>query len=496
MPALIYRANDVRELDRRAIKEHDLPGIELMTRAGEAAWHLLCATWPRARRIAVVCGPGNNGGDGYVVARLARVAGRDVSALQVADVRTPRSDAGVARDACAKAGVPVLPFSADTVMKADVVVDALLGTGLERDVEGEFHAAIETVNKSSSPVFSIDIPSGLHADTGHIMGAAVRADATMTFVGLKAGLFTGEGRTCAGAIYFDDLGVPQDVYDGIAPRAQRIRTADLAGLLPARVASAHKGDFGRVLIIGGNHGMAGACSLAALAAYRTGAGYVSVATRPEHIAAVMGVCPEALVHGVADAAALAPLLKHKDVVVVGPGLGQDNWARELFAAALDSESPMVVDADGLNLLATEPRSRPDWVLTPHPGEAGRLLGVSTSQVQGDRFASVEQLAQRFGGTCVLKGSGTLIRNGANNWLCDRGTPAMASAGMGDVLTGVIAALIGQRVTPPLAARAAVWLHAVAGEVAASGGKRLSVRASDLFDPLARQLSVLVDCGPA
>jgi len=494
LPAALYRAKDVRELDRRAIEKHGVPGIELMTRAGEAAWHLILARWPRARRIVVVCGGGNNGGDGYIVARLAHEQGRDAVVLALAEVRDARSDAGLAHDACAKAGVPIRPFTSDALGNADIIVDAILGTGLEREIAGHFRSAIEAINQTPCPVVSVDIPSGLNADTGRVMGVAVRADATMSYIGLKAGLFTGQGRSCAGTIYFDDLGVPPAVYDGIAPSAQRIRATDLEGLLPAREADAHKGDFGHVLAIGGNYGMAGACALAAVASYRAGAGHVTVATRPAHVGAVVGVCPEALVYGVEDAASLAPLLKDKDVIAIGPGLGQDGWAKSLFAAALDAGRPLVIDADALNLLAADPHARRDWVLTPHPGEAGRLLGVTSSHVQDDRFAVVQQLVTRFSGVAVLKGSGTLVHDGDGCYLCDRGTPAMATAGMGDVLTGVIAALMGQGLPASMAARAGVWLHAVAGEDA-SRGDRVSVRASELLAPVATRLPLFVAHGP-
>jgi len=495
LPTTLYRAGDVRALDRRAIDEHAIPGFTLMTRAGEVSYRLLCARFPRARKIAVVCGAGNNGGDGYVVARLAHEHGRQASVLQLGDVTKGKGDAALAREACVRAGTPIRSFSADALRDVDLVVDAVLGTGLEREVTGEYRAAIDAINESACPVLSVDIPSGLHADRGQVMGVAVNASATMTFIGLKAGLFTGEGRACSGAIYFDDLGVPGSVYEGIAPRARRIVLTDLIQALPERATTAHKGKFGRVLIIGGNGGMAGACTLAALAAYRAGAGHVTVATRAAHVAAVVCLCPEALVYGIDDATSLAPLMERADVIAVGPGLGRDEWAKALFGATLDAERPMVVDADGLNLLAADPCKRSDWVLTPHPAEAGRLLGMDTAQVQSDRFAAVDQLVARYGGVSVLKGSGTLVNDGSSCFLCDRGTPAMASAGMGDLLTGVMAALIGQGLAVAMAARAAVWLHAVAGEDAAQYGA-VSVRASELLTPIAARLGMLASRGSA
>jgi len=486
LPASLYRASEVRELDRRAIQDYGIPGIDLMNRAGEAAYRLLCARWPRSRRIVAVCGGGNNGGDGFVVARLARQQGREVQVLQLQSASALKGDAARAFEDCMSAGVKCSRFHAEPLCEADLIVDALLGIGLDRDVAGEYRAAIDAINATDHPILAIDIPSGLNADTGRVMGAAVRAEATMTFIGVKRGLLTGEGRDVSGELYFDDLGVPPEVYNGVASSVRRLRLADLQGVLPARKASAHKGDFGRILIVGGNEGMAGACILAAMAAYRAGAGHITVATRPMHVAPVVAACPEALVYGITDSPSLLPLLESADVVAIGPGLGRDAWARGLFSAALDARRPLVVDADALNLLALDPTNRADWVLTPHPGEAARLLGESTSAIQADRFAAVEQLVARYGGTCVLKGSGSLVNDDGEVALCDRGTPAMASAGMGDVLTGVIAAFMGQGLPRTAAARASVLLHAVAGEAAASGGA-ISVRASDLLSPIATQV---------
>jgi len=486
LPASLYRAREVRELDRRAIQDHGIPGIELMNRAGEAVYRLLCAHWPRSRRIVVVCGGGNNGGDGLVVARLARQQGRDAQVLQLQSASALKGDAARALKDCMSAGAKCSPFHPEALREADLIVDALLGIGLDREVAGEYRAAIDAINTMGKPILAIDIPSGLNADTGRVMGAAVRAEATMTFIGVKRGLLTGEGGDVSGELYFDDLGVPAEAYDGVASSVRRLRLADLQGVLPARKASAHKGDFGRVLIVGGNEGMAGACILAAMAAYRAGAGHVTVATRPMHVAPVVAACPEALVYGITDASSFLSLLETTDVVVIGPGLGRDAWARGLFSAALEARRPLVVDADALNLLALDPTNRTDWVLTPHPGEAARLLGELTNAIQADRFAAVEQLVGLYGGTCVLKGFGTLVHDDGKVALCDRGTPAMASAGMGDVLTGVIAAFMGQGLPRTTAARAGVLLHAIAGEEAASGGA-ISVRASDLLSPIAARV---------
>jgi NAD(P)H-hydrate epimerase len=494
LPEALYTAAQVRHLDRRAIEGHGIPAATLMARAGAAAFAVLRARHPRARRIAVACGPGNNGGDGYVAARLAREAGLEVRVGVVGALPRPESEAGAARAACVQSGVAVAPFDPTLPASAEVVVDALLGTGLARDVEGAFRAAIEAINASGRPVLALDIPSGLDADTGAVRGVAVRAAETVTFVGLKTGLFTAHGRAFSGEILFDDLGVPPAVYDGLAPTARRLTEAGLCGTLHPRPADAHKGTFGHVLVIGGGPGMPGAARLAGQAASRAGAGLVTLAVHPSSHAACAAACaPELLVFGVAAPGELAPLAARADVIALGPGLGQDAWAQALFQAALRAGKPLVVDADALNLLAREPLRAEDWILTPHPGEAGRLLGIGAERVQADRFAAVRALAQSYGGVCVLKGSGTLVAEDGDETvdLCDRGNPGMASGGMGDVLTGIIAALRAQGLAARAAARLGVWLHATAAdEAAAAGGGEIGLVASDLFGSLRRVLNRL------
>jgi len=483
LPDALYRAAQVRELDRRAIESHGIPGATLMQRAGEAAYRLLCARWPRARKIAVVCGPGNNGGDGYVVARLALADGRTPVLLHLGEAPTV-GDAAAMRQTCEAAGLTPMVFDATQLSGCDVIVDALLGTGLERDVSGPWRTAIEAINRSGIPVLAVDVPSGLNADTGRVMGAAVRAQATISFIGLKPGLFTADGSSHTGDIFFDDLDVPPAVYEGVAPVARRITPDNLHGLLVPRARSAHKGSFGHVLVVGGDRGMPGAVHLAGEAALRAGAGLATLATHTAHSATVNAARPELIAFGVTGPADLAPLLARARVIVVGPGLQRNGWGGKLFTAALDARRPLVVDADGLYWLSQEPMRREEWVLTPHPGEAASLLGTSSDAIQSDRFAAARAIADKFGGVCVLKGAGTIVCSAGDETfdLCDAGNPGMASAGMGDVLTGIIAALLAQGLVPRDAARLGVWLHACAGDEAAQGGE-IGLVASDLFAPL-------------
>ncbi|MEJ2345526.1 MAG: NAD(P)H-hydrate dehydratase [Gammaproteobacteria bacterium] len=492
LPHSLYRAAQVRELDRRAIEEHGIPGYTLMTRAGAAAYACVRRRWPEARRIVVLCGAGNNGGDGYVLARLARQDGLAVSVAQLGETDRLGPDARRAREAWLDAGGTAQPYGAGVTERGDVLVDAVFGTGLQRDVQGTWAEAIEAINRSARPVLALDVPSGLDADRGSVLGTAVRAAATVTFIGLKQGLFTAQGPDACGDILFDDLQVPNDIYLGMAPSASRISHDILPSLLPERAPSSHKGRNGHVLVIGGDHGMMGAALMAGEAAARVGAGLVSVATHPQHAPLLATVRPELMGHGVSGPTDLEPLLRRASVIALGPGLGQSRWAQLLLARALDSRLPLVVDADALNLLAHEPVARGNWILTPHPGEAGRLLGCSAAEIQCDRFAALDALVDAFQGVCVLKGAGSLVHApGAGVHLCDAGNPGMASGGMGDVLTGVIAGLLAQGLDLEDAARAGVYVHAAAGDAAARRGGMRGLLATDLLAELRRLVNPLV-----
>lgn len=490
LPASLYRAEQVRALDRLAIDEQGIPGAVLMERAGLAVFQAYRQHWPHARRIAVVCGVGNNGGDGYVVARRAAEAGHDVRVCQLGERSRLQGDALQTFQRMQQAGLQPIPFAADVLSWADVVVDAVFGTGLDRQVTGLWAEALTAIGTAGAPVLAIDIPSGLHADTGSVLGAAVRAELSISFIGLKQGMFTNEGREYSGTIVFDDLAVPAEVYHRFAPAAQRISYSQLATLLAPRARSAHKGNFGHVLVIGGDYGYAGAARLAAEAAVRVGAGLVTLATRSSHAAPIIATRPELMCRSVDTPEQLLPLLDRATVLALGPGLGQSAWGESLLSTALAARQPLVVDADALNLMArAAPPRRGDagasqrWVLTPHPGEAARLLGCSPREIQADRFAAVRELVERFGGVCVLKGSGTLVLEaGGEVGVVDGGNPGMAVGGMGDVLTGIIAGLAAQGLPLAEAARLGVCLHARAGDVAAAAGER-GLLASDLFKPL-------------
>lgn len=479
----LYTAAQTRALDHCAIHDHGIPGIVLMSRAAETAFRYLLQTWPAPSYIQVLCGTGNNGGDGFLIADLAHKRGIDVIVLQLGDPAKISGDALMARQQAEAHGVKIVPFGESALAPRGVLVDAMLGTGLGGEVRGAYAEAIDAVNASGLPVLAVDVPSGLCADTGRVLGAAVRADITVTFIGLKRGLFTFSAPDYSGAVQFADLAVPADVYASVPAHCQRLLLEPLLERLPPRPATAHKGMYGTVLVAGGDYGFAGAAALAAEAALRCGAGLVQVATRAEHVAALVARAPEVMPRAVKGGDDLAPMLAAADVLVVGPGLGQSPWSVELLRLALASGKSAVLDADALNLLAAgvlgDIPQDDNRVFTPHPGEAARLLACTTAEVQADRFAAVLALQQRCGGVIVLKGNGTLISDGNVILLSDYGNPGMASGGMGDVLSGVIGALLGQHLQPLEAAALGVCLHGAAADMAARDGQR-GMAASDLI----------------
>jgi NAD(P)H-hydrate epimerase len=354
LPIEIYSVATVREIDRTAIEDEGIPGYTLMTRAGAAAVRAARERFPNDTRWQVVCGAGNNAGDGYVVGRLAAQDGIVVSVLALSDPDSLTGDAATAYGDFAAEGGIVMPWEGALDPEAGLIVDALLGSGLERDVSGEFAKAVSAINAHQGHVMSLDIPTGVHGDTGQVMGTAVAADLTVTFVGLKAGLFAGEGAELSGTIVFDGLEVPEHCRPHDSAMSRRISSRVLRRCLKRRARNAHKGDFGHVLIIGGREGMPGALRLAGEAALRTGAGLVSIATHPSHATVIAGSRPELMSHGVPDADSLGPLLDRATAVAFGPGLGTSEWARQLYAVVSGLELPCVWDADDSRRFLAEP----------------------------------------------------------------------------------------------------------------------------------------------
>ncbi len=456
LPDKLYRVASVVRLEQLAINQFGIPAYELMKRAGQAVFDVVCSRYPDHKKILVLCGAGNNAGDGYVVASLARQAGFDVRAISLIDPASLKNEALQAyQDWLCLAENSAADLS--QINEVDIIIDALLGTGLKRDVSAHWAEWIKAMNKAAKPVISVDLPSGLIADTGAIAGCAVQADITVCFIGLKQGLFTAQAKDVCGEIIFHDLAVPGEAYTQIDADAVLIKSVNYA-LLPKRKASSNKGDFGHVLIVGGNVGMPGAVILAAKAALRTGAGLVTIVTAASNLQAIVTSVPEAMVKA-CDENTLTevlnePFLKKITHVTIGMGLGQDGWSLTMLRFCVSLDKPVLVDADALNLLAkSNIKIKSPLVITPHPGEAARLLSttstLNSADVQRDRFAAIKQLHRLFAGSesCVviLKGSGSLIFDGHKLKVCSLGNAAMAAPGMGDVLSGIIIALMAQKI---------------------------------------------------
>jgi len=481
----LYTAQEIRVMDRTLIVDYGIRGLTLMARAADAAVAKIHEAFPEASRFCILCGSGNNAGDGYLVASKLASKAHDVTLVQVGDVDKLGQDALSARAHCLSLGLKPRAWDEvlqDAALEVDLFVDALLGLGASGPPRTPYDRVIRWLNAKPAPVLALDVPSGLHPDFGRADGECVRASHTVTFIADKIGLHSEAGPDYAGIVSVCDLGMPADA-------AAQFKTTGIRRLvaraLPPRSRAAHKGDFGHVLVIGGDVGMAGAALLAGEAALRTGAGLVTLATHPHHASALSVYRPELMVRGVSDSLMLAPLIDRADVVAIGPGLGQSAWSTDLFQGALGIEKPMVIDADALNLLARAPRPMRSAILTPHPKEAARLLGHGV--VDPHRLAVLEALQARYQSVIVLKGAATLVHDGEAAAVNTLGSPGMASAGMGDALTGCIAGLIVQMDSLADAAGQGVAHHGRAGVWAAAELGEAGMLASDVIQRLGRSL---------
>ena len=499
-------------LDRYTIAQEGVASDVLMERAGRAVLECvvekLASRPPEERQVWVLCGPGNNGGDGFVVARL--LAEQDIEVHLVALDRGSgwRGAAGRHRDRCLEAGVTVKARDADPVLRG-VVVDALLGIGLKRPIEGGLSAWIHRVAAAQSrgevDVISVDVPSGVDSDTGQVLGNGIRADLTVTISAPKVGLTLEPGRSLAGEIRVARIGIaealPGDLEEPIEPTVTVWTREHFLSALPARGSASHKGTFGHVLIVAGSEGKSGAAALTAKAALRAGSGLVTVAC-PRSLHDLLEVqCLESMTlpveetpgRSLATGAALriVEVAEGCDVVAVGPGIGRDSETVALVHELLDRlPGRIVLDADGLNALAGDlgplARRAGDTILTPHPGEASRLLGISTDEINADRVSAARRLSQEAGCFVVLKGAATVCAAPSGDVVINpTGGPNLATAGSGDVLTGVVASLVGQGLAPWLAAAAGVWWHGWAGDCLAREQGSRGTLAHEVADALPR-----------
>lgn len=486
----VFLAAEIRAIEQAALAQSPPPA--LMERAGQAAAELGRALLgDGGKRVLLFAGPGNNGGDALVMARRLRASGCQASVLFTGSPQKLSAESRAALDAWTGAGgtlLEELPAERDW----DLVVDGLFGIGLERPLEGRYTELVNWINACTAPVLALDIPSGLHADSGRVLGCAVRASHTLTFIGLKAGLLTLDGPDHAGRLSLDDIGV--EIPETTRARGWRIETALLETVLPLRLRNTHKGSFGTVALIGGAPGMTGAALLAGRAALKLGAGKVLIGLFSDTPAVDLNQ-PELMLRPASEILNMPT----PACLACGPGLGDSPAAQGILAAAIGTGAPLVLDADALNLLAAQPklqkalaaRSAPT-LLTPHPAEAARLLDRKTEKIQSDRIAAARELSERFRAGVVLKGSGSVCALHGGDWFINTsGNPGMASAGMGDVLTGMIAALIAQGVEAEEALLCGVHLHGLAADqLVAAGTGPAGLTASEVIDAARKALNCI------
>lgn len=497
-----YSAKQVLDNESIVAKSQKLPMFELMTRAGNAAFQVLCQRWPTANSVLVLSGKGNNGGDGFVLARLAHLANMNVSVLITCEPEYIKGDALTAYQAMLDAGVKQVStqnlVAAVSNFSGDIIVDALFGIGFYGVLNEPMQQLVATINAKNAMVLSIDIPSGLCATAGFVHGDnAVIADVTVTFIVYKQGLLTGQAANFVGELLLADIDLGIAFTEAVTSAVEYLVSNPLCNEikpLKKRVNTSHKGMIGEVLAIGGGQGMPGAIRLASEATLRCGAGLVGVCCHKNNQVMVFNGRPELML-----APATAKLLvnsmamKKAKVILLGPGLGQTAWAKTLFDLIIadiinskvidNKEKRLVIDADALTFLAQTKSYCEHWVLTPHPKEAARLLGCDVASIEADRFSAVQSIVKQYGGICILKGAGTLISDGNQIMINSTGNAGMASGGMGDVLAGVVAAFTLQANDYFMAACSAVYIHGAAGDIIANKYGQCGMLASDLFTPL-------------
>ena len=476
----LYTSEETKKLDNLAIRKQKVPAFTLMKRASEFSFNVLLNNWPNTKKVFVFCGKGNNAGDGYLIAYLAKEIGLESFIIQASPSNKITGASKKAFELAATSKVKKISLSSfnKQSLKDSVIVDALLGTGIKGTVRSGVSKLILQINKKSksTPILSVDIPSGICSNTGVGLGAHIKADVTATFVGRKRGCFTSIGRTASGNVVFNGLGISSSIRNQVKTNCHLLDMEKNLPKLKNRKGDAHKGDFGHVLVVGGDKGFGGAAILASKAAVFSGSGLVRLATRSLHVEAALSSCPELMVTGIESGQDLEGLLAKSTVVVIGPGLGQSAWSEQMlqrtFMEAKNRNLPVVLDADGLNLLSKLKFSvgtPKKMVSTPHPGEAARLLNKEVNEIQSDRFKSVISLQKKLGSVSVLKGSGSLVcfaRGGKQEiGICGAGNAGMAKGGMGDVLAGLIGSFISQGLSLVEATESAVDLHSKAADIA-------------------------------
>ena len=476
LPSNLYSVEQVRQAEIDACLGKDEGLYELVEKAGQAAFDIILPQCQQDTMVCFVIGSGNNGADGLVVARKLLEYGINITVMML-DKPTTTAEHRQAKAAFEQVGGKVESIDLESLFRYSIIIDALFGVGLSRPLNDDYQPLIHSINASKTCVIALDVPSGVDADTG-TTSLAVEADQTIVFGAMKAGLCTYQARHYCGELIFADIGFAEHLSTCFA---SRIDDSSLKQGLEKRLRHAHKGDSGKVAVIGGDIGMPGAVTLCAEACYRAGSGLVAVVSRPEHQAVVVVRRPELMFCGAEFIDMdVYQRIGWADVLVLGPGLGCHEWGLNLFKAALMSDKPFVVDADGLNILSKQAQRKDNWILTPHTAEAARLLGCKVEDVNQNRFAAAKNIQKKYGGVVVLKGAGTIITDGETIYVATVGNPGLASGGCGDALAGVIGALTAQGLPLLKAAAIGVVIHGCAGDRAALRGGERGLLASDLM----------------
>mgnify|MGYP005831821733 CR=1 FL=1 len=504
--AFLVTAEKMRSLDKTAIEEYGIPGTVLMELAGAGTARAILEKWQTAKRVAVLAGAGNNGGDGYVIARHLINAGLEVTTYLLAPRNKIKGDAKINLDVLTKMNAPIIEIGeVDDLHKhyrdwerMDVLVDAMLGTGLKSEIRGIYGSAVELINSLRVPICAVDIPTGLSSDTGKPLGTAVRATMTCTYGLLKIGQVIYPGVSYVGELKLIDIGMPREILTQLVGDMLLIEADLVETILPSRQPESHKGDFGHLLLVGGSPGKTGAVAMAGDAAVRSGAGLVTVGVPASLNSILENKLTEAMTLPLDDEegylshkcwSKIKDILSKFTAIAIGPGLDTKTTTAEFFLKLVaETDLPMVIDADALNILASNPQLLPlknkKVVLTPHPGEASKLLGSTSRQVQDDRMTSARKIAERTDAVVLLKGARSIIATPDGKLAVNpTGNPGMASGGTGDVLTGIIGALLAQGVAPFESACAAAWLHGRAGDIAEEIKGAISLKATDILDCL-------------
>ncbi len=502
LPHHIFSTQEIRVIEQNHAATHKGHCFDLMERAGRTVFEEMRKVNSRPSMVYVLAGKGNNGGDGYIVAAYLM---RHHIPFRIFATDKPRenSEAFAACSYFIKLGgkveyeLPDLIEEANNGNSPDIVIDALLGTGLNTEPRETYVEWINFINSTRAYIIAVDVPSGVNANTGHVYHACVTANKTVCMLGLKSGLVTGDAVDYVGEIVCNSLGVDVNYFHGQCLSDEKSGASylpvylnsyeDIIADLPVRLLSDHKGRAGRLLVIGGSHGYGGSIAICGQGALRAGAGLVKVATAHTNVGSLNAARPELMTVDFEDLDAVAEAIEWTDVIALGPGLGTDEHAIKLLDMVISSEKAMVLDADALNIMSTrELQVLPNSIMTPHPGEAARLLGCSIADINADRYKAVYELQQRCGGTVLLKGAGTLVCDGNKIFIIREGSPTMASGGMGDLLTGIIAALRAEGLTASRATICGAAVHGRAGRLSGDYTGEVGCLACDLL-PYVRYL---------